>query len=243
MGSPNCTLVKLAVISDLHLGSDDRTDSFEHDDHEFLRFLSFLEGNFERIVLLGDIWETLTSRCPWSARKALATARLRHPEIDKRLRRDQYLYIHGNHDMISAVVDGAPDHWQLEVDGKRFLFTHGHGHDSWIGGARRPVELAICLGGWLRRAGLHSLYHWLDTLDQTRSAISEDPLRCTFQAWAMSLANRRNTDVIITGHTHMALAKQHGPRLFLNSGSCSQGKYSYLGLDTTRDEYGVHTSW
>ena len=64
--------MNIAVISDLHLGSDDATDSFGHDDAEFLRFLGFLEGNFERIVLLGDIWETLTSRCPWVARRAMA---------------------------------------------------------------------------------------------------------------------------------------------------------------------------
>lgn len=235
--------MKLAVISDLHLGSDDPTDSFEHDDTDFLRFLTYLEDNFERIVLLGDIWETLTSKCPWSPGRALRASRLRHPEIDRRLRGTKYLYIHGNHDLVAAVVDGAPDHWQLEVDGKRYLFTHGHGHDTWLQAARRPVELAICMGGWLRRVGMHSLYRRLNAWEQMRLSISKDPHVCTFQAWAMGLAAQRETDVIVTGHTHMALARQHGARLFLNSGSCSQGRYSFLGMDTAKDDYGVYSSW
>jgi UDP-2,3-diacylglucosamine pyrophosphatase LpxH len=121
--------VKIAVISDLHLGSDDPTDSFGHDDGEFLRFSSFLESNFERIVLRGDIWETVTSRCPWLAHRALIDGALidgalidgrrRHPEIAQRFQRPSYTYIHGNHDLIAADVDGAPEHWSLDVDGKR----------------------------------------------------------------------------------------------------------------------------
>jgi UDP-2,3-diacylglucosamine pyrophosphatase LpxH len=54
--------VNIAVISDLHLGNEDGVDSFGHLDSEFLRFLAFLENNFERVVLLGDVWETLTAR-------------------------------------------------------------------------------------------------------------------------------------------------------------------------------------
>jgi hypothetical protein len=94
-------LVNIAVISDLHLGSEDVTDSFGHEDSDFLRFLTFLERNFERIVLLGDIWETLTVKCPWRARQGLAHAKSRHPEIARRFARPRYKYIHGNHDLIA----------------------------------------------------------------------------------------------------------------------------------------------
>ncbi len=235
--------MEIAVISDLHLGSDDPTDAFGHDDEEFLGFLRFLESNFERIVLLGDIWETLTSRCPWKASRALLDARARHPEIAERLRRPSYMYIHGNHDLIAAHLDGAPESWMLEADGKRLLFTHGHGHDAWIRFARRLVELGICLGGWIRRAGWHPLYRWFNELDRARSAISEDPTKCTFQAWAMGLAAMSKTDIIVTGHTHLPLVKQHGSRLYLNSGSCSQGRFSYLAVDTRRDVYRLHDAW
>jgi hypothetical protein len=54
--------VDIAVISDLHLGSDDPSDSFGHDAAEFLRFLTYLESNFEQVVLLA------TRNTPGSAR-------------------------------------------------------------------------------------------------------------------------------------------------------------------------------
>src|SRR5690606_18063049 len=181
-------------------------DSFGHVDSEFLRFLTFLESNFERVVLLGDIWETLTSRSPFSARRGLAESRARHHEIARRFTRPSYTYIHGNHDLVAAEVDGALEQWQLEVDGKRLLFMHGHPYDGLIRMARHIVELGVFLGGWIRRAGWHRLYHRLDQLDQRRSAVSLDAARCGFQDWAMNVASRAETDIVVTGHTHVPVA-------------------------------------
>jgi predicted phosphodiesterase len=235
--------VNIAVISDLHLGSEDEVDSFGHVDSEFLRFLTFLEGNFERIVLLGDIWETLTSRCPFSPRSGLADARGRHPEIARRFERSMYTFIHGNHDLVAAEVDRAPERWSLDVDGKRLLFMHGHAYDGLIRVARHVVELGVFMGGWIRRAGWHGLYQRLDELDQQRSAVSLDADRCTFQAWAMGVAKHAEADIVVTGHTHVPVTTRHGQRLYMNSGSCSRGRVTYLALDTRRDVYGVHHAW
>ena len=235
--------MNIAVISDLHLGAEGVTDSFGHDDADFLRFLTFLERNFERIVLLGDIWETLTPRCPWRARHCLERARERHAEISRRFARPSYTYIHGNHDLIAAEVDGAPEHWSLDTDGKRLLFMHGHGHDRLLRFARHLVELGVCIGGWITRLGCHRLYQWLDQLDQKRSLISTDGQRCSFQAWAMDVGATAGADIVVTGHTHLALASNHGSRMFMNSGSCSRGRFTFLALDTRRDVYGVHHAW
>jgi predicted phosphodiesterase len=235
--------VNIAVISDLHLGSEDGVDSFGHVDREFLRFLDYLEQNFERIVLLGDIWETLTPRCPFSARRGLREARERHSDIARRFERPGYTYIHGNHDLVAAQVDAAPEQWSLDVDGKRLLFMHGHRHDRLINVARHIVELGVFIGGWIRRAGWHRLYQYLDQLDQQRSAVSLDAQSCSFQAWAMNVAARAQADIVVTGHTHVPVSTEHGRRLYMNSGSCSRGRYTYLALDTRRDVYGVHHSW
>lgn len=235
--------MNIAVISDLHLGPDDATDSFGHDAAEFMRFLVFLESNFERIVLLGDIWETLTARCPWQARRALAQARQRHPELARRFSRSCYEYVHGNHDLIAASVDGAPERLSIDADGKRLLFMHGHAHDRLIQIARHVVELGVCLGGWLRRAGFHGLYRRLDELDHKRSRVSSDAQDCSFQAWAMDVGAHAGADIVVTGHTHLPVATEHGGRLFMNSGSCSRGRYTFLALDTRRDTYGVHHAW
>jgi predicted phosphodiesterase len=235
--------MEIAVISDLHLGNRSEVDGFGHDDAEFLKFLNFLEGNFERIVLLGDIWETLTGRLPGYAGAELVTARDSHAEIHRRFQRPQYRYVHGNHDLVAGAVDGAPDELVIQADGVRLLFTHGHQSDTLMQRRRWMSELGVWLGGWIRRLGLAPLYRLFEKMDAMRGGVSLDALNCPFQRWALGVAAERNADVMITGHTHMATRAEHGNRLFLNSGSCSEGKYSFLSLDTRRAQYAVHSSF
>lgn len=235
--------MSVAVISDLHLGPGDRSDLFRHDDTEFLRFLRFLEGNFERIVLLGDIWETLTPAWPCDPAFALRRAREAHPTIARRFELPRYSYVHGNHDIVAGVSEGAPDELLLTHGNTRILLTHGHHHDVLIRKARWLSELGVWLGGWILRLGLASVYRVFDTLDRFRSGVAPDPSSCTFQRWAVSLAKRRRADVVVTGHTHVALRSEHPDALFLNSGSCSGGRFSFLSLDPANGSYAVHAAW
>ena len=76
--------MKVAVISDLHLGNGGPSDNFGHDDAEFLKFLSYLERNFEKVVLLGDIYETLTCASPFGQAREFTRCREAHAEISKR---------------------------------------------------------------------------------------------------------------------------------------------------------------
>jgi len=235
--------MQIAVISDLHLGAGGAADGFGHDDGDFLRFLRFLERNFERIVLLGDVWETLTGRLPGDPAEQLRRARETHPEIARRFSHSQYLYVHGNHDLVAGAHDGTPDELMLEADGVRMLFTHGHQNDSLIQRRRWLSELGIWLGGWIRRMGLEPLYRLFASLDDARSGLSRNGSVCAFQRWAVNLAEEREVDLIVTGHTHQAARTEHGSRLFLNSGSCSEGQLSFLALDTKRAQYAVQTSY
>jgi predicted phosphodiesterase len=235
--------MEIAVISDLHLGRRGAVDGFGHDDSEFLRFLDFLEHNFEKVVLLGDIWETLTGAVPGDPARELLAARAAHREIAARFSRPRYVYVHGNHDLVSAAVDGAPDEYVLHADGQRILFTHGHQNDPLIERRRWLSELGVWLGGWIRRLGLGALYRLIARWDEQRGGISTDASRCEFQRWAMKVASRREADVIVTGHTHVPTRAEHGSRLFLNSGSCCDGKISFLTLDSRRGCYGVHSSY
>lgn len=235
--------MQIAVISDLHLGSGGAADGFGHDDHEFLKFLVFLERNFERIVLLGDIWETLAGRWPGDPISEIRGARESHPEIARRLAGPRYLYVHGNHDLVAGLSDGAPDEHFLRADGQRILFTHGHQNDGLLARRLWISELGIWLGGWVRRLGLAALYRLLARLDDLRGGISTDGTRCAFQRWAMGLATRRGADIVVTGHTHLAARTEHGARLFLNSGTCSEGRLSFLSMDTRRGEYAVNTAY
>ena len=154
--------MKIAVISDLHLGRGDAADSFGHDDAEFLRFLDFLEGEFERIVLLGDIYETLTSPKPLAHVEELTRCKEAHREIAERFARPNYRYIHGNHDLVAAHVDGAPSDMTIKVDGVKVLFTHGHHHDWLVRRLRWLSEAGVWVGGWLLRMGVESIIRFFD---------------------------------------------------------------------------------
>jgi predicted phosphodiesterase len=231
--------MKLAVISDLHLGAGDLADAFGHDDADFLRFLKFLEGDFERIILLGDIWETLQSRRLGSALEELRLARATHPEIAKRFERPKYRYVHGNHDIVAGLL-GVPDELQVQADGVKLLFTHGHQNDDLVMRRRWVSDLGVWLGGWIRRVGLGAFYRLCAHIDDLRGGLALDGTRCAFQRWAVGEATRREYDVVITGHTHRAARTEHGLRLFLNSGSCSEGQLSFLSLDTRRGNYAVN---
>lgn len=235
--------MRLAVISDLHLGRRDVVDHFGHGDDAFVRFLKFLEGSFERIVLLGDIYETLTSRVPQQQAAELRAAREAHPEIVARFARPQYTYVHGNHDLVAGSLLRAPEEHAIEADGVRLLFTHGHRHDWIIRRMRHVSEWGVWAGGWLRRFGMHAMFRTFERLDARLRNATQDPSTCTFQRWAMSLGHQRSADVVVTGHTHLGSLALHGSRLFLNSGTCSEGKFAFLAIDTRRGEYRLHDTW
>lgn len=235
--------MQIAVISDLHLGRGGPADGFGHDDGEFVRFLGFLEHNFERIVLLGDIWETLTGNLPGDPVAELALARARHPDIARRFEQPRYAYVHGNHDLIAGATHGAPDELLVEADGQRLLFTHGHQSDELIQRRRWLSELGVWVGGWVRRLGLAPLYRLYATREERKSHPPADGSCPPFERWALDVGARSSADIVVTGHTHVATRAEHGARLFLNSGTCSEGRLSFLSLDTRRAEYAVHSAY
>ena len=236
--------MKIAVISDLHLGDGSRLDEFGPNDAEFLRFLGFLEANFERIVLAGDVWETLYCKSPTQQVRELARCRAAHPEVAARLERPQYTYLHGNHDLVSGSVLSAPEALHFEADGARILFTHGHQVDWLVTRARRFSELFVWAGAWVMRLGLRPLKRaseWAE--ERLRGESKEDPSRDRFQLATLAMAERAGADIVVTGHTHNGLVARHGERLFMNSGSCAGGALSWLSLDTRQGAYAHHVGY
>lgn len=232
--------MQVAVISDLHLGTGGPTDLFGHDDGEFLRFLGFLESNFERIVLLGDIWETLTAATPRGQLAELRAAQDHHREIFRRFQAPQYRYVHGNHDLIAGRVDAIPSEYALEANGVRLLFSHGHQGDRLCNRARFLSELGVWMGGWLRRWGLQPIYAYFAGIEGRRASVLE---RCAVRSWALSHAQHRAVDIVVTGHTHVPAKAETARTIFLNSGTCAAGNISFLSLDTRQGTYEVNATY
>ncbi|MEZ4372979.1 MAG: metallophosphoesterase family protein [Polyangiaceae bacterium] len=231
--------MEIAVISDLHLGQRDEADSFEHDDARFESFLRFLERNFERIVLLGDIWETLTPRIPGDYEGELRRAKEAHPRIARRFEGAKYWYVHGNHDWVAGKVDGAPDELTIDRGGLRVLFTHGHDHDAFVGHPRWLSEAGVWLGGWLKRFGLSHVYRLFERMEAMQSQrVGPGSL----EDWASHLGVQRRADVVVTGHSHVPKRTDFPGVTFVNSGTCSGGRLEFAALDLGRGRFDVHQS-
>lgn len=234
--------MKLAVISDLHMGRGDAADPFGHDDAEFLRFLRFLEAEFERVVLLGDVFETLSG--PRGPRRVaeLEACRVAHAEIARRLEGPSYVYVHGNHDAVALSRLGALPDLGLRADGFRLLFTHGHLHDWAIRRIPRVAELCSRLGNAVRRLGLQTVFRLLDRFDALIHGTGDAAAR-SFERWALALASLHAADVVVAGHTHHGGRSVRGDAIYLNSGACLAGAYNFVSIDTAAGAFDFHDRW
>lgn len=235
--------MKVAVISDLHLGAGDGADWFGHRDEEFIPFLRFLEDNFEKVVLLGDIYETLRMPTPAASRVKLRACREAHIGISERFESDQYLYVHGNHDLVALYTESTPTSLSLNLDGTRLLLTHGHQNDFIIRHLRWFSEFGAWAAGWVSRMGLLPFIRKIEGLEDRLRGNCEDPATCKFQRWARSVATSHHYDVIVTGHTHDAMSTEYKNVQYLNSGACCHGEFNWVSLDTRTHDFAVHQSW
>jgi predicted phosphodiesterase len=235
--------VRIAVISDLHLGREAATERLGHDDAEFVRFLRFLEGDHEQIVLLGDIYETLTAPHPRRVREELFAVQAAHAELSAQLRRPMYRYVAGNHDAVAVSALGALPEIVCELDGLRLVFVHGHLHDWLIRRARLLPMASVWAGGWLRRIGMGRLYRSIDALDPILRGARPQPERCHFQRWAFAQARARGADVFVSAHSHQGRCVRQDGRVYMNSGTCMGGRFEFLSLDTRTASLRHCTSW
>ena len=109
--------------------------------------------------------------------------------------------------------------------------------------ARKLAMTGVWLSAWMLRFGMQRLCHFFHRLDQWSRSSSNDPRRCKFQKWAVDMARREEADIVVTGHTHQGVVSEHRDTLFLNSGSCSEGSFSFLSMDTKSGAYAVNNSW
>lgn len=233
----------IAVLSDLHLGRGDALDRFGRQDDRFLDLLARLESHHQRIVLLGDIFETLDGAAPDRPESLLRQAAAAHPAVVQRLLRPPYTWVLGNHDAVTGPMLGARHDWLLDDHGVRLYFTHGHLGDPIYARARVLAEAAVWLGGWIRRLGGRALFRFFERLDVALSGVRPDPASCPFRQWAVAEARRRSADIVVTGHSHDGGRSLHGPHLYLNSGACIDGRASFLSLDTRENRFEYHPAW
>jgi UDP-2,3-diacylglucosamine pyrophosphatase LpxH len=244
--------MRIAVISDLHLGAGDAAERCVHRDETLLSWLDELEASHERILLLGDIWETLTDPTrPGASRRMLDRARRAHASLAGRFERPAYIHFCGNHDPVTREY-GAREQLVWDHGGDRYLFVHGDVLDSSVE-TQWLCTAGVYLGGWLLRMGWENAFMAFEdyaarSVDQPAapasgfgmSAPSRAHLHTPYRQAALDLARSMGADVIVTGHTHKASVHATGSGLYLNSGSVLNHEVTWLSLDTAHGRSELH---
>ncbi|MEL6347177.1 MAG: metallophosphoesterase family protein [Myxococcota bacterium] len=231
--------MKIAAISDLHIGACPRMDSFRHRRDDFLRFLDDLESRHDHIVLLGDIYQCDHGWSVGTTEQQLAGARAQTPWLTARLDQANYTLVQGNHDRITGDVLGAPD--EVVFDGAfPVLLTHGDQFDPIVGGAPLISYAASWMTGRLRWGGMRPLAAWLEGRDVAIKAQRLQTPEGPYAMGAQNLLTRRAVKTVVFGHTHVPWRLEMDAGVLLNSGTCSKGQRMYASVDTMTGETAVH---
>jgi len=226
--------MRIAALSDFHIGASARQDSFQHPAEEFVTFLDRLEAEYDRIVLVGDLYQ---AQHGWLVGRRAATrqfrlARGRAAWLGERLGREGYAYVSGNHDDIAQTEAGAVPSLQVEADGLSVFFIHGHQFDPLLRNIYPVTRATTWISGRVRWLGMNALAEWLERED---IRIKQDRFRGPagpYARAARTLLREHRADIVVMGHTHVADRVELPEGLMVNTGSCSRGKRMYVSIDT-----------
>jgi len=232
--------MKIAAISDLHIGPRPGVDAFGHADGPFCAFLDALLGWADIVVLLGDVWQADHGLRSGPAAEAaqLRAARARSPWLTERLRDPKMRLVHGNHDRIARDELGAATALRLGAPGREVLLAHGDAWDAVIDKAPRLSATGTWICGRLRGAGLAGVADALEHRDvEIKAHRVHAPGGPTLRS-AHAAARSAGVAMLVMGHTPVNLddtVEAEGQRTrVLNTGTCSRGRWSGVAIDLGR---------
>ena len=224
--------MNIAVLSDIHLGRGDDADRRRGQDQELLRLLDYLEMHYDRIILLGDIWELLTPKCPGMPKRELKIVRTAHPQLAQRFTQAPYQYIAGNHDYVVEKTEGVPKELTVKLDQLSILFTHGHQFDIWSKQLRYIGELVVWTSGWAARFGTQAFTRFFDRLHNLLTGTSVNEQLSSMELKLIDQSIKHNHQVTVIGHTHLPGIIEHEGHLLVNSGHCLGSFLHFVSINT-----------
>lgn len=232
--------MRIAAISDLHIGVCPRVDSFRHRRDDFLRFLDVLEARHDHIVLLGDIYQCDHGWTVGTTTQQLAAAQAWTPWLTERLAQPNYTLVQGNHDRVTGEALDAPTELVFDEGDFPVLLTHGDRFDPLVGGAPWLSSAASWMTGRLRWGGMRPLATWLEGRDVAIKAQRLQTPEGPYAFGAQHLMVHRGVKVVIFGHTHVPWRIALDGGVLLNSGTCSNRQRMYASVDTETGEASAH---
>jgi UDP-2,3-diacylglucosamine pyrophosphatase LpxH len=222
--------MRIASFGDLHLGHTPVLDKFQGDEALLLRFDDHLSRTHDRIILMGDIYQTDYGIYPGSRQDVLEVILKRYARIVRRWKTSGHESIFGNHDLITQKLMGALKQIRMKKDGWRIWLIHGHQFDPFIGEKGRLPFLVTWMIGGMRRRGLGKL---ADFLEGPFYDFGQRLFARLEMAARKALLQGKN-NIIVMGHSHQMTCRPFGKGLYVNSGACSREYLRYVSIDTER---------
>lgn len=234
--------MKIAALSDFHIGSSSRGDCFQHSTEDWSTYLDALEAAHDEIVLLGDVFQaehgpSLSAR---GKRAELRRAQAFLPELWERMQGPQYHYIHGNHDAAAARSEGVRESMRIEADGFSIYFVHGHQYDPLLRKIYPLAQASTWFSGRLRRFRLKVVADWLEHQDIRIKHAAFQSEQGPYVAAARALLKEHGVDAVLMGHTHVPQRLDLAEGIFANTGTCSMGQRMHLSIDTKARSVVLH---
>jgi predicted phosphodiesterase len=226
--------MNIMVLSDLHIDTSDKFGTFQWNETDLILQIEKIRDlhSIDKIIFNGDTFELLKYRID-EIEKA-------NPALFKYFADKDFVFIKGNHDIVNSF--GIIYFQITNSHGQTIHIEHGHNAD-WFNGSRIGREI-----GKLGFSLLKMLSHSKPLMDiylgivASNDHIHHIPKKYnTIKYLTYALRLLKDHDVVILGHTHK-LESHHTYYLnkkkrYLNSGSCSMGRFQAIIMNTESLEY------
>ncbi len=226
--------MNILVLSDIHIDTCDNFGTFQWDEMDLIMQIEGIRDiyNIDKVIFNGDIFELL--------KYTYEDIRKANPILMRYFSDNDFIFIKGNHDIVN---DFGLDHYDIiNCQGQSIHIEHGHNAD-WLNGTR--------LGRAIGRLGLYILkkmsysksmrdiYFKIVAFEEQINHIPKRYNTIKYLTYALRLLLKH--DVVILAHTHK-LESHHTYYLnkkkrYLNSGSCSLGRFQGILMDTETLKY------
>jgi predicted phosphodiesterase len=226
--------MNILVLSDLHIDTRDNFGTFQWDEMDLIMQIEAIRdiNNVDKVIFNGDIFELLKYTYD-DIRKA-------NPVLIRYFNDNDFIFIKGNHDIVN---DFGIDHYNItNSQGQSIHIEHGHNAD-WFNGTRfgRTIgKLGLLLLKKLSHSkSLMDIYFKIVAFEDQINHIPKSYNTIKYLTYALKLLQKH--DVVILAHTHK-LESHHTYYLnkkkrYLNSGSCSMGRFQGILMDTETLKY------
>lgn len=226
--------MNILIISDLHIDTRDKFGTFQWNETDLIRQLEYMRDlySLDKIIFNGDTFELLK----YSYDDIVKA----NPALTSYLRDRDFIIIKGNHDL--GLPFGVKNYEITNSSGQTIHIEHGHKADWFDGSA---------IGQVISKTGFTFLKYFSNSSRMMNyyirivafgDQINHIPKKYnTLKYLSYALRLLKDHDVVILGHTHK-LESHHTYYLnkkkrYLNSGSCSLGRFQGIVLNTESLKY------